>query len=384
MATSTEPEVPPYGVRTLAEVVPSLLTAIGAAGFANPLGIAPADSVCLLMIDGLGWELLQAHGPDAPVLSGLACGSEPLSAGFPATTAVSLASLGTGRPCGEHGIVGYAFADPEVGLMNALTWRTQGTTPVADLRAAFPPELAQPLPTLFERAVLGGIDVTLTAPGYQGDSGLTRAVLRGGGFRPVVALGDLAALSTSGTPGSFRYAYHGDLDMLGHRYGPGSLPWRLQLAQVDQLVASVAARLPVGALLVVTADHGMVEVPDAGRVDADADTTLQQGVRLLGGEVRVRHVYSVPGASADVLAGWRATLGDRAWVRCREDAIAAGWFGPSVTDRARARIGDVVAAMRGTHGVIRSVAEPLESALLGHHGSLTTAEQLVPLLLVRG
>ena len=184
-------------------------------------------------------------------------------------------------------------------------------------------------------------------------------------------------------PGQLCYAYHGDLDMLGHQYGPGSLPWRLQLAQVDRLAASVARQLPPGGLLAITGDHGMVEVPASEHLDADSDPALRGGVRLLGGEVRVRHVYTEPGAQADVLAAWHDMLGERAWVVSRDEAIAAGWFGPAVTALARDRIGDVIAALRGQAGVVRRVAEPLESSLVGQHGSLTADEQLLPLLLAR-
>ena len=106
---------------------------------------------------------------------------------------------------------------------------------------------------------------------------------------------------------------------------------------------------------------------------------LREGVALLGGEPRARHVYAHPGAAADVLAAWREILGDRAWVMSRDEAIKDGWFGPvdpAFTDR----IGDVVAAAAGNAAIIASQAEPKESALIGMHGSLTSAEQLVPML----
>jgi hypothetical protein len=126
VTTVPPPLVPRYGERTLAEVLPSLLAAIGVTGFANPLGIAPASIAGLLLVDGLGWDLLHAYAADAPFLAALAVGSAPVFAGFPATTAVSLATLGTGRPPGEHGIVGYTFAVPGADLLNALTWRSHG------------------------------------------------------------------------------------------------------------------------------------------------------------------------------------------------------------------------------------------------------------------
>jgi hypothetical protein len=92
-------------------------------------------------------------------------------------------------------------------------------------------------------------------------------------------------------------------------------------------------------------------------------------------------VYAAPGAAADVLATWREVLGEHAWVASREEAVKDGWFGPpGVVDEAMAaRIGDVVAACSGTSAVIASKAEPLQSSLFGMHGSLTAAEQLVPM-----
>ncbi|MBO0823887.1 MAG: alkaline phosphatase family protein, partial [Actinobacteria bacterium] len=155
--------------------------------------------------------------------------------------------------------------------------------------------------------------------------------------------------------------------------------WRFQLAYTDRLVEQLSAALPGGTALYVTADHGMVDVPAEDRVDADTVPALREGVELLAGEGRARHVYAVPGAQDDVLTAWRATLGDRAWVSSRDEAVSQGWFGP-VDGRTAARIGDVVAAMRGRSAVVASIAEPRESALVGMHGSLTPAEQRVPLL----
>jgi hypothetical protein len=174
-------------------------------------------------------------------------------------------------------------------------------------------------------------------------------------------------------------AYHGDLDAVGHGFGVSSPAWTYQLAHVDRLAEQIAQALPFGAVLYVTADHGMVNVAPEDKVDADLVPELRAGVALLGGEPRARHVYARPGAAADVLAIWREVLGERAWVASREEAIGYGWFGPpdySVTDR----IGDVVAAAAGTTAIVASHAEPRESGFIGQHGSLTSAEQLVPML----
>ncbi|HEY4420051.1 MAG TPA: alkaline phosphatase family protein, partial [Pseudonocardia sp.] len=176
------------------------------------------------------------------------------------------------------------------------------------------------------------------------------------------------------------YGYHADLDFLGHLHGPGTFAWRLQLSQVDRLAALIAEHLPSDAALMVTGDHGMVAVDRI--FDADTDPVLQEGVLLLGGDARSRHVYVRPGAIEDVIATWRSVLGDNAWVVPGDQAVAEGWFG-EVVPQLRGRIGDVVAAARGTAAVIRSVAEPVISRLPGQHGSLTVEEQLVPLLVAR-
>ncbi|MGH4009525.1 MAG: alkaline phosphatase family protein [Pseudonocardiaceae bacterium] len=377
------PLVPACGVRALADVVPALLSGLGVAGFADRLALHPARGVCLLLVDGLGWQALRAHPQDAPFLTSLAGASEPITAGFPATTATSVAAIGTGLPAGQHGIVGFSFAIPDGSLINALTWRTHDGGAGSDLRKRFIPEDIQPVCTALERAADAGVQVTLSVPHLHQKTGLTRAVLRGGDLRGVHALGDLAGtalVAMSGSQRAFCYAYHGDLDLLGHRYGTGSLPWRLQLAHVDRLAAAIAERLPPGAQLVVTADHGMVTVPAQSRLDFDTEPALQAGVRLLGGEPRARYVYTEPGAADDVLMTWRELIGDRAWIVTRDEAIAQEWFGPVVEDRIRDRIGDIVVAARTDFGVMRSVVEARASRLIGHHGSLTAAEQLVPLL----
>jgi Type I phosphodiesterase / nucleotide pyrophosphatase len=366
----------------LADVVPSVLSAMGVNGFDSRIPLrADVAGACVLLIDGLGAELLDTYAADAPVLAGLR--GQTLQVGFPSTTVAGLAALGTGCRSGEHGLVGYSFRLPDVGVINPLRWRKHPWGD--DLRKAVPPEQVQPMPTTFERAASAGAEVSVISGAEFTGSGLTRAVLRGGRYIGVQALGDLAArVGEVLADGGFCYGYHGELDLLGHLYGPGSPAWRMQLRQVDQLVESVVDGLPPGGLLAVVADHGMVTVDTAEVIDVDACDPLLDGVEDIGGEPRARHIYVVDGAAEDVLATWRETLAERAWVVSRDEAIAAGWFGQRVSDDVRQRIGDVVAAARGSAAVLRRAVEPLESSLIGHHGSLTTAEQQVPLLLSYG
>ncbi|MGB3355267.1 MAG: alkaline phosphatase family protein [Mycobacterium sp.] len=372
---------PDPAVPHLADVAPSVLAAMGVAGFEPRIPFShDVSGACVLLIDGLGAELLDTYAADAPVLAGLR--GQTLQVGFPSTTAAGLAAVGTGCRSGEHGMVGMSFRLPDVGVINALRWRPHPWG--EDLRDSATPEAVQPIPTVFERAASTGVAVSVISGAQFSGSGLTRAVLRGGEYVGVHSLGDLAAtVSTAMAAGGFCYGYHADLDLVGHLYGPGSAAWRLQLRQVDTLVESIVERMPAGSLLAVVADHGMVALDAAEVVDIDATDALHDGVDAIGGEARARHVYTRVGALEDVLAGWRDILGDRAWVVSRDEAIGAGWFGGRVTDDVRPRIGDVVAAARGSAGLLRKAVEPIESSLVGQHGSLTEAESSVPLLLAR-
>ena len=363
----------------LADVAPSVLAAMGVPGFEPHIEL-PADvaGACVLLIDGLGAELLDAHSGDAPVLAGLR--GPTLQVGFPSTTAAGLAAIGTGCRSGEHGMVGMSFRLRDVGVINALRWRPHPWG--EDLRDAAAPEKVQPRATVFERAASTGVAVSVISGAQFNGSGLSRAVLRGGRYVGVHALGDLAATVRAAIADrGFCYGYHGDLDLVGHLHGPGSAAWRLQLRQVDRLVESILEGLPSGGLLAVVADHGMVTIDEAQVVDIDDTASLLDGVDAIGGEVRARHVYTRAGALEDVLAVWRETLGDRAWVVSRDAAIAAGWFGDRVSDDVRPRIGDVLAAARDSSGVLWRSVEPVESSLIGQHGSLTDAELTIPLLL---
>ncbi|MDF2745665.1 MAG: hypothetical protein K0S88_7046 [Actinomycetia bacterium] len=340
----------------------------------------PLRRACLLVVDGLGWEGLLANRRLAPVLAGAAERGGPITTGFPATTVSSLASIGTGLPPGRHGLVGYTIALPGMErAFNCLRWSPYGLGGSKDLRDRVVPERLQPEPTGFEVAVADGVEVTLVGAGQYAASGFTRAALRGGGYWRTHSLGDQAAGALRGLGKGRRslvYLYHPDLDRTGHVRGVDAEAWRLELSHVDRLVGHIAERLGGDAALFVTGDHGMVDLRPEERVDLADRPELAAGVRLLSGEARARHVHTVRGAATDVLAAWRGLLGHAMWVVPGEEAIAAGWFGPKVTDEVRARIGDVVAAAHGPIGVVQREVDPTQAILTGHHGSMTPAERV--------
>jgi hypothetical protein len=375
---------PGYGSAALCDVIPAAVAAFGIPGMpATGLDLAPADRVCVFLVDGLGWELIGRHPQEAPYLNSLLPSSlggtgRPLTAGFPATTATSLASVGTGLPPGAHGLAGYTALNPDTGeLMNQLRWQPW-TSPTA----------WQPYPTVFQLADAAGIATCqVSSPTFQ-NTPLTKVALSGGVFHGRLTgeeRVDLAADRLGAADRTLVYTYYSELDAMGHRHGVDSDAWRGQLMMVDRLAQRLAEQLPPRAVLYVTADHGMIDIPfdEDSRIDFDEDWELRAGVAVLGGEGRARHVYAVPGAAADVHAVWSEVLGDRMWVATRDEAVDAGWFGPGPEPRVLARIGDVVAAACDDVAITASRTEPGESRMTGLHGSMTPVEQLVPLLEVR-
>ncbi|HEX4686454.1 MAG TPA: nucleotide pyrophosphatase/phosphodiesterase family protein [Nocardioides sp.] len=368
---------PAYGGRSLADVLPAVASALGAplrddSAAASALVLPEAPAYVVFLVDGLGADLLAAHAHAAPYLSGLLTPDATGTAGVPSTTATSLTSLGTGLTPGTHGVVGFTSRVPGSDrLLNALFWDKE-----------IDPLQWQPHPTGFQTLAASGVHVTSVNKREFRGSGLTLAAQRGGDWIDADRVGErvAGAVAAAALRPSLTYLYDGDLDWTGHRYGVASAQWLQQLAIIDAEAEQLRDALPSHARLMVVADHGMVDaaVP-ARRLDLDEEPAYREGVVLLGGEARFRHVYCTAGAVDDVRSTWRELLGDAALVVTRDEAIACGWFG-EVTAPVLPRLGDVVAAARADWGLFSSVDFPYELRLVGLHGSLTPAEMRIPLL----
>ncbi|ASU83146.1 alkaline phosphatase family protein [Nocardiopsis gilva YIM 90087] len=367
-------ESPRYGGASLADLTPSVLASLGVPGESAPLGLPPVRRACVLLVDGMGWEPLLANRSCAPFLSSLVDAAAPITAAFPTTTATSLTTLGTGLSPGHHGVIGLQVAIPGSDrILHQLRWDPD-----------VEPETWQPRATVYERAERAGVTTSYIAAGEFEGGGLSRASARGSTYVPANDITELAvqtAATLTSADRALAFVYHPDLDLYGHMFGVDSAYWRLHLGHVDRLAEQIADALPPDAALYITADHGMVDTGPDTRIDVESDPDLSAGVRVLAGEARVRQVYVRDGAADDVLAAWRERLDGRAEVITRDDAIARDLFG-AVDDGVRERIGDVLALAHGDIALVAPKAEPVESSLVGQHGSLTPVELRVPLLRV--
>lgn len=366
----SDPALPRYGVSTLADLLPSLSARLGVPGSADVLGLPDARRYLLVLVDGLGRELLEEYAGQAPYLAGMA--GRTITSGVPSTTATSITSLGTGLAPGRHGIAGYSFWYPPAGrVLQTLRWPAG----VSGLDV-------QPQLTVFERLERAGVRTATIAPAPFAGTGLTTAALRGPSFLPVldeadpVRRAELAAQAVAAGDRTLGYCYERRLDHAGHEHGVGSAAWLAALAAIDALVAGVRAALPDEVRLLVTGDHGMVNVPRGNRLVVEDEPGLMTGVTALAGEGRLRQLMTA--RPDEVAERWRDRLGERAWVRTRDEAAAEGWFG-ELSPRLAPRFGDVLVA-RADDGAVMTRTLPRELTLIGMHGSLTAAELEVPLL----
>ena len=359
----------------LSQITPSIFSSLGLESAVDHLSVgqSPMGRELLFLIDGFGFDTLATYADAMPTMSRMfnhGC----IQTAFPSTTATSLATLTTGELPGAHGMLGYTVQVPRSGgrLLNALKW---------DERVD--PENWQPIETLFQRAAAAGINVTHVAAKRYENSGFTRAVFRGAQYKGANLVADLISetkLALHKAP-SFVYLYVNDLDTAGHSDGVGSEKWIAALSMIDQMVSQLMKEVPKGTRIWVTSDHGMINVQE--KIVIGLDNPLMQGVSVVAGEPRARHLYlnsDSPTARAETASLWQEYLQDKALVLTREQAISSNLFGSEVSADALDRMGEVIAIARGGLVLLDADRVEKEGAMVGHHGADSDIESQVGLL----
>ncbi|MFV0523928.1 MAG: alkaline phosphatase family protein [Acidimicrobiales bacterium] len=359
----TGPVTPAFGQGCTTDLLAPLL-GVGD-GAALPATFPTSGPRVLLVLDGLGWLQLQERSHLAPTLSAMAGG--PITTVAPSTTATALTSITTALTPAEHGIVGYRMVvDGQV--LNTLRWATPSNP---DARSVIPPAVLQPY------APFMGRSPALVTKAEFRLSGFSEAHLRGGrliGYRtPAVLVHETARLLRGGE--EVVYAYYEGIDKVAHEYGLDST-YEAELSFVDRLVAAVLEAVPSGTTVLVTADHGQVDCRH-GSIPIDPDVLAN--CTGLSGEGRFRWLHAGPDRLGDVVAAAEEAHGDRAWIRTADQMLDERWFGTGMSPGVRERLGDV--ALLPFEAI--SFDDPDDTGpfdLVGRHGSLTSAEMLVPCL----
>ena len=335
----------------------------------NHLNLEAKKHEILLMVDGLGVHQLREFEYLAQHL--MTGELRDLTAGFPSTTVASLTSIGTGLVPGQHGMVGYTVKVPSSGnpgrLLNGLKW---------DERVD--PLYWQPKPTLFEQASAAGISVAHIASARYEHTGFSEAALRGAQFYRADSFEEqvfqLSQILNSSP--IFVYMYVNNLDVAGHTKGVGSPEWCAALKSIDNFVKSICEVLPKDSVLRITGDHGMINADEHILIDDQ----LAQGIDLIGGEPRARHLYMAKQNIEEVAFRWKEFLGERVTVLTRDESILLGYFDANSSDIAYERIGDLVVIAHQNLILVDPARVKEEAGMIGHHGGISNEERQVPLI----
>lgn len=361
------PCLPDYTGANVSGLIPSLL---GGAPLPNwmPEVVDGASSVVLVVLDGLGWHQLEERRDLVPHLSSLVGGA--ITTVAPTTTATALTSIATGLTPAEHGVLGYRML-----MRGAVTNMLRWATDAGERRSDVPPRELQPA-----RAFCGQRVPYVTSQELIGSS-FSDAHLFGGephGYRALSSLPVVVAdLVANGA--SFVHAYYPGIDKIAHERGFGEF-YDAELVAADQMIGDLLKRLPDDAAVLVTADHGQVEVGD--QIVYPSEEILQL-MELQSGEGRMRWMHARSGAVDELFAAACAEFGGFAWVKRRSEVIDEGWFGSRFPTPMMNRLGDVVVAPFESVSLFEAAdSGPFE--LMCRHGSLTEDEVLVPLIAGRG
>lgn len=360
---------------SLTDVLASCLSSVGVSGAENRLAIPAASSLILVVVDGLGAQNLERARGHARFLNDSRHSSRVISTVFPSTTAAALTSLMTGESPLRHGIVGYRIRDPHSGaVFNQLN----------ELEKA--PSDWMRVPTLARRFE-SDADIVIVGRSKFEKSALSDVIYDGAQYVPAESLDERfeVARELSIQHGRVVVIYVSELDSLAHKYGVDSSAWSDALEMLDDAIKRARIGLSGGVRIVVTADHGVVDIHSPSQ-SVFADPELTMGVVEIGGEPRCLQLYvsdasHVPG----LVHRWRDYVQDRASVLTRNEAIAQGLFGStdSLADTVAQRAGDLmILATSNTVFYDGAALNKAPQKMIGQHGALSDAEMHIPLIVI--
>ena len=327
-----------------------------------------AHQLLLILVDGLGYELIEEYVGHTPTLRRVRGDVRSIHTVVPSTTAAAITAFGTGERPGATNMVGFSVAYRGT-VMNLLA-----------MEGGPAPSEWQPVPTYFERLAAADVASAVVSPARFAGSGLTGAALRGARHVPAETLDERVSAALrelrAGTP--VVYLYWSEIDHAGHGSGVGSDGWIANLEEFDAGLARLLRSLPAGVRTVMTADHGMINVDASQIVDVASTPALREGVRIVAGETRAVHVHADAGRADEVEARWRDVLGESAWIVSGEaiSALIGAGDGAAV-------IGDFLVLARGRGGVVDSRTQSASAiAMPGVHGSLTSTEMRIPVVVL--
>jgi hypothetical protein len=361
----------PKNFGRLSEVFVSALDSV--LGRANSLKFESSDSFLVILVDGLGVVNLRHAAAHARFLNHESTKRSSLFSGFPTTTASSLTSLATGLVNGDHSIIGYRVHDRSLGKsINFLN----------DLGADLNPRVYQSSETVSERGLRSGVDVIGIGSAEYEHSGFTKATMPAAKYQPANSIAErfAAAKRQLRSSGKLLYLYIPELDQSAHRFGSDSNSWLALVEEVDSELRRLSKDVPKNVKCVLTADHGILNVPKTRHVYLDEFDSFSELLDI-GGDPRAPFLYFPLGTD---LEAKRAELEQDLNRYCSfatfDELAEAGWLSrPS--ENSRRLVPDFVIIAKGERVFYhRDFASKRSLEMIGQHGGLSKAEWEVPLI----
>ena len=337
-------------------------------GLDNPFGLQAVRSAVVIMVDGLGSENLHSAAKFAPFLASAT--QKTIYCGFPSTTASSITTFATGFSNSEHGLFGYKIFDRSRGeSVNLLSG--------VDKYSVLDYLKIEPISHESDTPVHA---VTLRE---YGDSGFTRATMHGAEhhFSDSIAGRFDIAVDLAQTNKSLIYVYVPELDQAAHRFGVASAEWQALLSELDVQMHKLDRRLAHDTGLLVTADHGIVDVERTNHVYLDEYDELHDELLDVSGDPRVAFLYlrdrnKVPGIKKFL----SERLDNAALALEPSELIAAGYWQQSILNDDDLLPDLVVMATSAIAIYHRDFAKASSIRMIGQHGALADEEIKLPLI----
>lgn len=340
-------------------------------GKPNSLGISSRNSVCVILIDGLGFHNLVEAAGHARYLNGL--NIDKSYCFFPSTTSTSLTSLATTKPPAATGFIGYNIYDRTTKKrMNLLSgWHDQESA-----------TKFQTLPTISELAVASGVAFDVVSHATYENTGLTAATMPSATFHSANSIEERFAVAAELMKQDDQrviYLYVQELDQMAHAVGSNSYQWLAELEALDALVKNFAFEIPKGAGAILTSDHGVIDVTEFEKIFLD-ELLPEDEMLFVGGDTRGLMIYLRDATTASrYMESLESSLGEFCYVVTAEQLVTAGWVA-DVQQRTEIVPDFWLLAKRNVALYHRSFARPKSIFNVGHHGSISDRELAIPII----
>ena len=345
--------------------------------------------------------MFRRYGDDLPFLRRIASEGviTKLSSQFPSTTAAHLTTIHTGLPVGESGLYEWYMYEPMLDAIIApLMFSFAGEKNRNTLqRAGVHPKTLFPRHTFYQDLAARGIKSFVFQNRLYTPSPYSDVMFDGATIVPYItvaeALSNLSTQVASEKGPAYFFMYIDGIDTISHYYGPSSRQMEAETAvtfyALERLLHAALEGQTHDTLLLVTADHGQVEVNPETTIYLNHTMPALQGylktnrkgeLLVPAGSARDLFLHIRPEYLDDAFGSLTRHLDGRAEVHRVDTLIREGFFGENISETFRARVADLVVLPYANESVWWYEKGKYEQIFRGHHGGLTREEMETVLL----